>query len=72
MVTLPFVKVIGPQLAIGFMTGEHVKRTDDEGMGHRDDGPLLPPTSGQTLVQGGQMCPLRSGGGMGDLGQARA
>jgi hypothetical protein len=34
MVTLSFVKVTGPQLAIRFTMGEHMKRTDDDGMGH--------------------------------------
>ena len=67
-----FIKIIGPQLAIRFMAGEHVKRADDNRMGHGYDGPFLPSTGSQALVQGGQIRSLGPGGGMGDLGQARA
>jgi hypothetical protein len=35
MVTPSFVKIIGGQLPIGFTTREHVKCTDDDGMGYR-------------------------------------
>jgi hypothetical protein len=71
-VTPWFIKIIGPQLTIRFMTGEHVKRTDDNRMGHGHDGPFLPPPGSQALVQGGQIRSLASGGGLGYLGQARA
>lgn len=49
-----------------------MKRTDHDGVGHRDDGLFLPPTSAQTLVQVGQIHLLRLDGCMGDLGQVRA
>jgi hypothetical protein len=42
MVTPSFVKIVGSQFAIGCMTGEHVKRTDDEGIGDGHDRPFSP------------------------------
>jgi hypothetical protein len=72
MITPSFIKIIGPQLARRFMTGARVKRTDDNRMGHGHDGPFLPPAGSQALVRGGQIRSLGPGGGMGDLGQARA
>src|SRR5688572_30396234 len=66
------VKVIGPQLSIGFVAGEHMEGTDYDRVGHRRDGPFLAPTGSQALIQGGQVSPLRAGRGMGQLGQAGA
>jgi len=67
-----FVKVMGPQLPIGFLAREPMEGTDHDRMGHGDDGTLLPPTGGQALIQGRQLGPLGVGCRMGQLGQAYA
>src|SRR5262249_30324421 len=67
-----FVKVMDPQLPIGFMAREHMEGTDHDRMGDGDDGSFLPPTGGQTLIQGRQIGPLGAGCRMGQLGQACA
>ena len=66
------ITVMCPQLTTRFMAREPMEGADDNGMGDGHDRQLHPPTGGQTLVQGGQVRPLGPGGGMADLGQARA
>jgi hypothetical protein len=51
------INVVGLQLTIGLMARAHVKRTDDDGMGHCCDRPLLAPTS-QALGHGDRDFPL--------------
>src|SRR5919108_3854430 len=66
------VNVIGPQLSLAFVAGEPMEGTDDERVGHRQDGPFLPATGSQALIQGGSGSPLRAGRRRGPLGQAGA
>jgi hypothetical protein len=65
------VKVVAPKLLVGFMAREHVEGTDHHRVGHRDDGPFLPPPRRQALVEGREAGPFRTCRGMGQLGQRR-
>jgi hypothetical protein len=66
------ITTVGPQLAVRVVAGAPVKRTDDERLGHRQDGPFRPSTGRHALVEGGQIGARGPGGGVGDVGQARA
>ncbi len=57
MVAPLVLKIGGPELMVRFVTGQQMARTDDNGMGHRDNGPLLPPTGGQAMIQGRHVGP---------------
>ncbi len=46
----PFVKIVGPQFAVHFIAGEHVKDTTHNGVRHGNDGPLLPTTYSEALI----------------------
>jgi hypothetical protein len=72
MVAPLFVKIAGSQFAIRFMTEEHVKRNDDEGMGDGHDRPFSPATGGQALIQGRRVRPFRPRSRMGQWRQAGA
>jgi hypothetical protein len=45
------IKIVVPELVIWFLTGEHMKDTDHDRVGHGDDGPLLPKACSETLIQ---------------------
>jgi hypothetical protein len=72
MVTPSFVKIAGSPFVKRFLTGEHVKRTDGEGMGDGHDRPFSPTTGGQALIQGRRVRPFRSRSRMGQWRQAGA
>ena len=50
MAALTFIEVIGSQLPIRFVAGEHVEGTDHHRVGHRHDGPLLAAPGSQPLL----------------------
>ena len=66
----PFVEVACAQLVIRFLTREHVKDTDHDGVGDRHDRTLLPPTRRQASIQGRQIGLFRTGSCLGQLRQA--
>ena len=51
------------------LPGEHIKSTDHDRMGHGDDGPLLPTTCCETVIQRGEIRVLGPHGSMRQLGQ---
>ena len=67
----PFVKIVGPQVTVHFMAGEHVKDTAHDGVRYGNDSPLLSTAYGEALVEGGAIGVLGPHGGMGELGQDR-
>ena len=46
----PFVKIVGPEFAVRFIAGEHVKDTAHDGVRYGNDGPLLSTAYGEALV----------------------
>jgi hypothetical protein len=66
----PFVEVVRAQLVIRFLTREHVKDTDHDGVGHCHDRTLLPPTRRQASIQGRPRGLCRPGSCLGQWRQA--
>jgi len=67
----PLIKIVGPECVIRFLTGEHMKDTDHDRVGHGDDGLLLPTAYGETLIQRREIGALGMHGRMRQLGQDR-
>src|SRR5262249_35747685 len=65
----PFVKIVGPQFAVRFLTGEHMKSTDHHRVCHGDDGSLLPTAYCETVIQRREIGVLGPHGRMRQLGQ---
>jgi hypothetical protein len=66
------IEVVGPERMVGLVTGQHVERTDDDGMRHRDHGPCLPTACGQAMLEGRDGGPCGPGRRVGHLRQAGA
>src|SRR5262249_20234496 len=67
-----FVKVMDPQLPIGFMAREPMEGTDHDRMCDGDEGALLPPTGPLGLAQGGRSAPAVAGCARGERSPAWA
>jgi hypothetical protein len=70
MVTPLLLKIVGPEFMVGFVTGQHMERTDDDGMRHSPNGPFLPTACGQAMISGRQVGPFGPCSGVGYLRQA--
>lgn len=72
MTALPCIEGIGPQFPRRFVAGEPVAGTAPHRVGHRPDGPLLPPPGGQPLLEGREGGTLGAGRRMSPLRQPGA
>jgi hypothetical protein len=65
------IEVVGPQLAVGSLSRQHVVRGNQDAMAHRDDGLLVPAVAHETAVPGSQGTARPSRRRQGGLGQGR-
>jgi hypothetical protein len=50
MVTPLLIKIAGAEFMVGFVARRRMERTDDDGMGHCDNGPFLPLPGGWAMI----------------------
>jgi hypothetical protein len=72
LMTPLLVNIVASERLVGFMTREPMEGTDHHRVGHRDDGPFLPPSGRQALIEGREVGPFRAYRRMRQLGQRRA
>jgi hypothetical protein len=65
------IEVMGHEILRGFLAREHAKGTDNHRVRDGDDGPFLPPSGRQAVIQGRQVRPLGARRGVGQLREDR-
>ena len=66
---LMVVKVLGPQFAVGFLSGEQMVDGNEHGVPNGDHRATFTPARGDAAELGGEVGALRPAGDVGDLGE---